>query len=150
MIIWLAKHIPVLCAILAVAASFHPSDALSLLESTPSRRAFVTKCATVVTVGSLGLGSNARISVAAPEIITTENGIKYAVLKEPTLKGRPRDKDIVAIEYTGYLTDGTIFGTCRAGFQRTQYAPSQLLYLYCFRFDACRRKEGTLESQYSV
>jgi hypothetical protein len=127
--IWLGKHMPVLCAVLAVATLFHQSDALSLLESTPSRRAFVTKCASVVTLASFGLGSNARVSVAAPEIITTENGIKYAVLKEPTSKGRPRDKDIVAIEYTGYLTDGSIFGTFRAGFQGTQYAPSQPLFL---------------------
>ena len=48
---------------------------------------------------------------AAPIILSTNNGIKYAVLKPAQEQRTPFDKDIVAIEYTGYLSDGTIFGT---------------------------------------
>merc|ERR1711990_339855 len=36
-------------------------------------------------------------------------GIKYAVLKDSDKASRPQKGDIVAIEYTGYLTSGAIF-----------------------------------------
>ena len=82
-------------------------------QSATSRRDVLAKVAGVAFVASSGIAIAPKSSVAAasPEIFTTANGIKYATIKKPTGKGSPLDKDIVAIEYTGYLTDGTIFGT---------------------------------------
>lgn len=54
-------------------------------------------------------------AVAAPEIKTTTDGkIKYAVVKSPQENGPPLKGDIVAIEYTGYLTNGQIFDATHA------------------------------------
>jgi FKBP-type peptidyl-prolyl cis-trans isomerase len=91
-----------------------PSVAFSLPMTTEqsSRRAFFTK--TVATAGAAVVTTSAAFSqpaIAAPEILKTPNGIKYAILKPAKEKGSPFDKDIVAVEYTAYLTDGTIFGT---------------------------------------
>lgn len=46
----------------------------------------------------------------AVEITTLPSGVKYAVLKEPTAKKpvAPLPGDIVAIEYTGYLSNGQV------------------------------------------
>jgi FKBP-type peptidyl-prolyl cis-trans isomerase len=81
---------------------------------TPStRRDVLSKVAGVALVAST-MASKPTIAAAAaasPEVFNTANGIKYAIIKKGTGKGSPIDKDIVAIEYTGYLTDGTIFGT---------------------------------------
>ena len=87
----------------------HPSNT----QSTTSRRDVLSKVAGVAFVTSSGIAFAPKSTVAAtsPEIVTLENGIKYATIKKATGKGSPIDKDIVAIEYTGYLTDGTIFGT---------------------------------------
>ena len=73
----------------------------------------LSKAVGVAFVASSGMAIVPKSSIAAttPEIVTTANGIKYATTKKATGKGSPIDKDIVAIEYTGYLTDGTIFGT---------------------------------------
>jgi hypothetical protein len=80
--------------------------ALSMQDSVPSRRAFLSKA---FVAAGVGLGTSAP-AMAAPEIFSTKNGIKYATLKPGKDKGSPLERDIVAIEYTGYLTDGTIFG----------------------------------------
>jgi hypothetical protein len=78
-----------------------------------TRRNVLSKVVGVAFVTSSGIAITPKPTVAAtsPEIFTTANGIKYATIKKATGKGSPIDKDIVAIEYTGYLTDGTIFGT---------------------------------------
>jgi len=82
----------------------------------PSRRDFLTKTVSttaVILTGSAIATENAV--AAAPEILNTPSGIKYAILKKPKAKGSPPQKgDIVAIEYTGYLTDGTIFDATHA------------------------------------
>ena len=48
-----------------------------------------------------------------PVVNNLPSGIKYAILKETTTTkgggGYPQPGDIVAIEYTGYLTNGQIF-----------------------------------------
>jgi FKBP-type peptidyl-prolyl cis-trans isomerase len=53
---------------------------------------------------------------ATPQILSTSGlGIKYAVTKdvpEGSAKRRPQRGDIVAIEYTGYLSDGTVRFVC--------------------------------------
>jgi len=49
-----------------------------------------------------------QVATAAPEILTTEKGLKYSFLKGG--KGSPPQVgDVVAIDYTGYKTDGSIF-----------------------------------------
>lgn len=55
---------------------------------------------------------------AAPKVVmqNTENGIKFATTKPPENKKSffPQKGDIVAIEYTGYLTNGQIFDATHA------------------------------------
>lgn len=80
------------------------------VSNTPTRRSFLNNAVTAVGVSTF-LSKPAK---AAPEILTTPNGIKYATLTPAKEKNRPRDRDIVAIEYTGYLTDGTIFDSTHA------------------------------------
>jgi FKBP-type peptidyl-prolyl cis-trans isomerase len=48
-------------------------------------------------------------NAAAPTIYNLNSGIKYAVLKDVQKGSYPQKGDIVAIEYTGYLTTGAIF-----------------------------------------
>mmetsp|Transcript_26399 Transcript_26399/g.54433 ORF Transcript_26399/g.54433 Transcript_26399/m.54433 type:complete len:172 (-) Transcript_26399:1398-1913(-) len=75
-----------------------------------SRRSFLSTTAASVTVASLAVAAQPQPSIAATakEIITSPSGIKYAVTKQPTDKKpvAPLKGDIVAIEYTGYLTNG--------------------------------------------
>jgi hypothetical protein len=76
-----------------------------------SRREFVTKSTAFVATAGIGTSVvGTKSATAAPEIFTLPCGIKYATLKPPKDKKKPQSGDIVAIEYTGYLTDGTIFG----------------------------------------
>ena len=102
-----------------------PTSAFSLsmgLKGSPSRRAFLAKTVSssaasiaVIAASNLSLTPNAN---AAPQIFKTNSGIKYAILKEATKGSYPRPGDIVAIEYTGYLTSGAIFdGTHSEGKQ---------------------------------
>jgi hypothetical protein len=91
------------------------SPSLLVPDSVASRRDFFSKISTATLLVSsnsfVGFISPESAIASSPEVVTTSNGIKYATIKTPTGKGYPQDKDIVAIEYTGYLTDGTIFGT---------------------------------------
>lgn len=65
--------------------------------------------------------SQAQPSFAAPEIITTPTGIKYAITQESKNKkpAYPLKGDIVAIDYTGYLANGQIFDATHAGGQKS-------------------------------
>lgn len=54
---------------------------------------------------------------AAPQIFNTPSGIKYAITKDPKDPKKatvPQQNDIVAVEYTGYLTSGQIFDATHA------------------------------------
>lgn len=82
-----------------------------------NRRSFFSNVASVsivpvVTAASFGVGGGGMIlpaTAASPEIFNLKSGIKYAITK-PSEKGQyPQVGDIVAIEYTGYLTNGQIF-----------------------------------------
>jgi FKBP-type peptidyl-prolyl cis-trans isomerase len=103
--------------ILVVASYETQAFSLSMRQSgvpstSSSRREFFTKAAGAgaAVVGAAVLGSSPQPALAAPEIFNTPSGIKYAVLKESKQKGGyPQDGDIVAIEYTGYLTNGQIW-----------------------------------------
>jgi FKBP-type peptidyl-prolyl cis-trans isomerase len=67
-----------------------------------SRRAFISQ--TVSTTAAVLAGSTfaANSAQAAPEILTTPRGVKYAVLKKANENASlPQKGDIVAIEYTG-------------------------------------------------
>lgn len=88
-------------------------------DSDVSRRSFVTKVVGSTAAAAVVIGGNVAFPVpataAAPEIFNTEDGVKYAVLKQPAKKGYPPQKgDIVAIEYTGYLANGKIFDATHA------------------------------------
>lgn len=78
-------------------------------SSVQSRRSFVSF--TTATAALVTLRESAY--AATPQILSTSGlGIKYAVTKdvpEGSAKRRPQRGDIVAIEYTGYLSDGTAF-----------------------------------------
>ena len=84
------------------------------LSVSDSRRDFLSKGAATAAAVVTGSTFGVRSSSAAPEILTTSSGIKYAVLKPGTTKGTPQKGDIVAIEYTGYLSDGKIFDATHA------------------------------------
>jgi FKBP-type peptidyl-prolyl cis-trans isomerase len=100
------------------------SNAYSLGTSEPSRRAFLQRAATSAAAALVGVGSSTILpsaaplpaQAAAPQILETPNGIKYAVLIPPKNKSAPPPVkgDLVAIEYTGYLTDGTVFDSTHA------------------------------------
>ena len=80
-----------------------------------SRRAFIeqVKTATIATTGVAAVGSSPFVfsgplpANAAPEIVKTASGIKYAITK-PANGVVPQKGDIVAIEYTGYLSNGQV------------------------------------------
>ena len=91
-----------------------PSSGFSFSPNTEnSRRGFLEKSLAVSTAAIFGASAVAPApSLAAPEIFNTPSGLKYAVTQQPAdLKKAtvPAKGDIVAIEYTGYLTDGKIF-----------------------------------------
>ncbi len=80
----------------------------SFSVSNSDRREFISKIATAsaAAVGAATIGSTPAL--AGPEILKLDSGIKYAITK-PVDKGQyPRMGDIVAIEYTGYLTNGQV------------------------------------------
>ena len=95
------------------ASGFSMSMSSQLRETpAPSRRNFlqtsVTTAAAVAGVSVLPV----MPAVAAPEIISTPSGLKYAVLKQPNDPKKapiPMKGEVVAIEYTGYLSNGKIF-----------------------------------------
>jgi hypothetical protein len=85
---------------------------LSTKHSAPSRRSFLST--TVATVGAVASAvslqpvKRADAAASSPSIFKLNSGVTYATLKEG--KGSfPQPGDIVAIEYTGYLTTGAIF-----------------------------------------
>lgn len=79
-----------------------------------SRRDAFVRTASLATGGFLLAGSPLR-SLAGPSIYTTEKGVKYAILKDAGKGGAsPYAGDIVAVEYTGYLTNGKIFDATHA------------------------------------
>jgi len=78
-----------------------------------NRRAFLQKIgtATTATFGAAVVGTTTAPSLAnaGPEILKTASGIKYAITKSVSKGIAPQQGDIVAIEYTGYLSNGQIF-----------------------------------------
>jgi len=74
-----------------------------------SRRAFVvTSVGPAISIAT-SLQPTGRAEAAAPTVYKLDNGIKYAITKDVSNGSVPREGDIVAIEYTGYLATGAIF-----------------------------------------
>lgn len=101
-----------------------PKNDIGNNNNNNSRRAFLTKAASTTAAAIIGgtttsttiLPSN--VANAAPEIMNTPSGLKYAVTRQPPDPKKatvPQKGDIVAIEYTGYLTSGQIFDATHAG-----------------------------------
>jgi hypothetical protein len=94
----------------------------------PSRRSFLQRVASTASFALVGGASSsalltaahggphppAALAATATQIFETPNGVKYAVLSPAKDKFVPTKGDIVAIEYTGYLTDGSIFDSTHA------------------------------------
>jgi FKBP-type peptidyl-prolyl cis-trans isomerase len=97
-------------SITAALLAVYQTSAFSLSMSSgdiPTRRAFVgSSAAAVIAATSL---RSPEIANAGPEIYKLDSGIKYAITKDSDKKKYPQRGDIVAIEYTGYLTNGAIF-----------------------------------------
>lgn len=102
--------------LVALASAAREATAFSLSmsmrsEGVSTRRAFLSSAGAAAAAVALGT-SNSAPANAAPQIFTTPEGIKYAILKEPKDPKKatvPQPGDIVAIDYTGYLANGQIF-----------------------------------------
>lgn len=77
-------------------------------QQSPSRRGFLSITATSV-VTAASLQPTVKAEAAAPTIYNLESGVKYAITKDSKESYYPQKGDIVAIEYTGYLSNGVIF-----------------------------------------
>jgi FKBP-type peptidyl-prolyl cis-trans isomerase len=82
---------------------------LSMVAKNPSRRTLLkTTASSVAAVIAASATQSIAPAYAAPSIYKLDSGIKYAITKDSD-KGYPRQGDIVAVEYTGYLSNGVIF-----------------------------------------
>jgi hypothetical protein len=111
------RNIAVVALIWTTFASLAIAWSPSMRGDGQSRRTFVTSTVTSAILGVVTLRKTDPGVAASPEIFKTLNGIKYAVTRQPEdpkSAAAPRDGDIVAIEYTGYLTDGEIFDATHA------------------------------------
>lgn len=105
---------------------------MTLSTRSSNRRSFLSKSAFVASTIATGASANA----ATTTIYTTSKGVKYAIVKDlekGAKKNAPQPGDIVAIEYTGYLTTGQvreILSSCYKSF------PSSKLVLFFQIFDA--------------
>ncbi len=79
------------------------------MTNNADRRSFINKITSVTAAGVAGglIQGSPEAAFAAPEILRTENGIRYAITK--SADGQfPQQGDFVVIEYTGYLTSGQV------------------------------------------
>jgi len=78
--------------------------------TTSSRRGFFTSAAASVgAVATAAFLQPTENAVAGPTIYNLSNGIKYAITQDVAKGSYPQEGDIIAIEYTGYLSNGAIF-----------------------------------------
>jgi FKBP-type peptidyl-prolyl cis-trans isomerase len=93
------------------------SFSMSIKTEGFSRRAFVSSVSASTAAFAAIVTSGSSPAAATPQIYNTPEGVKYAILKEPKDPKKaiaPMQNDIVAIDYTGYLADGTIFDATHA------------------------------------
>ena len=98
----------VLCARTTVEA-FSLSMVAEKQSTTPSRRGFMSTAVSVGAVVTAAALQPTGKAEAAPTIYNLDNGVKYAITQEVKKGSYPREGDIIAIEYTGYLANGAIF-----------------------------------------
>ncbi len=95
--------------VLACASHCRAYNPIVTSSKSPSRRSFINTAASSVAAVLVTTATPwIEPANAAPTIYKTNSGIKYAVTKDSN-KGYPQQGDIVAIDYTGYLTNGVIF-----------------------------------------
>lgn len=103
--------------VLAFPANEANAFSLSTKEAgVATRRSFFSTAGGIAGAALIGTSISAPAN-AAPQIFNTPAGVKYAILKEPKDPKKavaPQQGDIVAIEYTGYLSDGTVFDATHA------------------------------------
>ena len=98
------------------------------------RREFFTQAASqVAATATLVISpslTNAVDAPTKPKIYTTDNGVKYAVLKQSTVKiskdrnlsvTNPKPGDLVVIDYTGYLSNGQVSGQLLSPLSKLRY-----------------------------
>lgn len=100
-----------LLSVVTLVLSSGPCAAFNIAMSTGNQsRRGVFK--TIVKSGAAAVVASAlkptEPASAAPTIYKLNSGVKYAITKDSD-KGYPQPGDIVAIDYTGYLTNGAIF-----------------------------------------
>jgi hypothetical protein len=120
--------------IAAIALVGCASTVNALQPSVGGRRAFLSHTATtaaVVAASTFAAGS----AQAAPEILNTPNGVKYAVLKKAKQENSafPQKGDIVAIEYTGRYISANLHHACQSVLQ------AHTLSLFTFRIPDGRK-----------
>ena len=101
-----------LCLSGGVSAFSTPTPKFDSNVNTDSRRNFIQKMGTTAaaTIGILSFTApfSANPASAGPEIFKTASGVKYAITQSVTKGVAPQQGDIVAIEYTGYLSNGQV------------------------------------------
>ena len=114
----MTKHFTMMriVTLFAIALALVPSEGFSMsmvgeiASTTSSRRGFFSAAATSVgAVATAAVLQPVGSAVAGPQIFNLDNGIKYAVTQDVTKGSYAQEGDIIAIEYTGYLTNGAIF-----------------------------------------
>lgn len=79
-------------------------------SATSSRRGFFsTAAASAGALATAAVLQPTGSALAGPQVYNLGNGIKYAVTQDVAKGSYPQEGDIIAIEYTGYLTNGAIF-----------------------------------------
>jgi len=93
------------------------SNNVHALSTIEGRRAFVSHVgkASAAAVGVASVLTESPDVASAVVMQNTEGGVKYAVTNDSKGKGGyPQNGDVIAIEYTGYLTSGQIFDSTHA------------------------------------
>ena len=64
---------------------------------------------------------------ADTEVVTTDSGLKYSVLKAGDGGDKPKIGDQVEVHYTGWLTDGKVFDSSRRGGKPLKFVLGQVI-----------------------
>ncbi len=64
---------------------------------------------------------------ADTEIVTTDSGLQYSILKAGSGDERPAYGDRVKVHYTGWLTDGTLFDSSRQRGEPSEFAVARVV-----------------------
>ena len=102
-------------AFCGIAHGFSVTMKADVPSSSVSRRAILSSGAAALATCSVA--ALPQKALAGPEIYNLPSGIKYANLKMPDNPKKavvPQQGDIVAIEFTGYLSNGQIFDRTHA------------------------------------